>query len=100
MLTSGGASASVGGVDSLRALAQRVSGRLQVMAGGGVRVEDIPALLAAGVDAVHLSARRTVQGAPSGPGGGADAYDITDPVVVRGAADALRQGRQGDSGRR
>ncbi|AGW41809.1 hypothetical protein O159_17710 [Leifsonia xyli subsp. cynodontis DSM 46306] len=100
ILTSGGASTSVEGVDSLRALAQRVSGRLQVMAGGGVRVEDIPALVAAGVDAVHLSARRAVQGAPSGPGGGADAYDITDPIVVRGAVDALRQARTRHSGRR
>lgn len=90
VLTSGGASRSIDGVDALRALAQRVGGRLQVMAGGGVRVQDIPALTAAGVDAVHLSARQTVSGAPSGPGGGEARYDITDPVAVREAVAATR----------
>lgn len=90
VLTSGGAERSIEGVDTLRALAQRVDGRLQVMAGGGVRVQDIPALTAAGVDAVHLSARRTVLGAPSGPGGGDTRYDITDPVAVREAVAATR----------
>ncbi len=88
MLTSGGASRSIDGRDVLAALAERAAGRIQVMAGGGVRVEDIPALTAAGVDAVHLSARDSVQGAPSGPGGGDSAYDITDPSVVRAAVAA------------
>lgn len=87
-LTSGGASRSIDGRDVLAALAERAAGRIQVMAGGGVRVEDIPALTAAGVDAVHLSARDSVQGAPSGPGGGDSAYDITDPSVVRAAVAA------------
>ncbi len=90
MLTSGGAPRSIDGVDTLRALAQRVAGGLQVMAGGGVRVQDIPALTDAGVDAVHLSARQTVSGAPSGPGGGDARYDITDPVAVREAVAATR----------
>lgn len=88
VLTSGGASRSIDGRDVLAALAERAAGRIQVMAGGGVRVEDIPALTAAGVDAVHLSARDSVQGAPSGPGGGDSAYDITDPSVVRAAVAA------------
>ncbi|MCI0155151.1 copper homeostasis protein CutC [Leifsonia shinshuensis] len=90
VLTSGGAARSIDGIEALRALAQRVGGRLQVMAGGGVRVRDIPALTAAGVDAVHLSARQTVSGAPSGPGGGDARYDITDPVAVREAVAATR----------
>ncbi len=90
VLTSGGAERSIDGVDGLRALAQRAHGRLQVMAGGGVRVQDIPALMAAGADALHLSARRAVSGAPSGPGGGDVRYDITDPVAVRDAVAATR----------
>ncbi|WP_426623721.1 copper homeostasis protein CutC [Leifsonia sp. McL0607] len=90
VLTSGGAERSIDGVDRLRTLAQQVEGRLQVMAGGGVHVQDIPALTAAGVDAVHLSARHTVSGAPSGPGGGDARYDITDPVTVREAVAATR----------
>ncbi|MFE4952346.1 copper homeostasis protein CutC [Leifsonia sp. NPDC056665] len=93
VLTSGGAARSIDGVDGLRALAQRVDGRLQVMAGGGVRVQDIHALIAAGVDAVHLSARESVSGAPSGPGGGDAAYDITDPITVREAVAAVRDAR-------
>lgn len=90
ILTSGGAARSIDGVETLRALSDALGGRVQIMAGGGVRVEDIPALRAAGVDAVHLSARVTLSGAPSGPGGGVDAYDITDPVTVHAAVAAAR----------
>lgn len=90
ILTSGGAARSIDGLTTLEALARQLDGRVQLMAGGGVRVDDIPDLLAAGADAVHLSARLTVEGAPSGPGGGASAYDITDPVTVRAAVAAAR----------
>jgi copper homeostasis protein len=55
-----------------------------------VRVQDIHPLRAAGVDAVHLSARQRVTGGPSGPGGGDAGYDITDPITVRAAVDAVR----------
>ncbi|MDN4614916.1 copper homeostasis protein CutC [Leifsonia sp. F6_8S_P_1B] len=89
VLTSGGATRSLDGVPALRALAAGAGGRIQIMAGGGVRVEDVPALVAAGVDAVHLSARDTVHGAPSGPGGGSADYDITDPVMVGQAVAAV-----------
>ena len=85
VLTSGRAPRSIEGVAGIRALSQAVAGRLQVMAGGGVSVGDIPALAATGIDAVHLSARDTAQGAPSGPGGGDTAYDITDPATVHDA---------------
>jgi copper homeostasis protein len=91
VLTSGGATRSIDGLRSLRSLAERSAGRVEVMAGGGVRVEDIPALVSAGVDAVHLSARGTVRSAPSGPGGGAAEYDITDPLVVGDAVGAARR---------
>lgn len=88
VLSSGGAARSIDGIHLLRALSERFSGQLEVMAGGGVRVVDIPALARAGVDAVHLSARDTVRGTPSGPGGGDAAYDITDPAIVRAALTA------------
>jgi copper homeostasis protein len=59
------------------------------MAGGGVKPADIPALFAAGVDAVHLSARsRAGHGAPSGPGGGSAGHDVTDPALVAEAVAA------------
>jgi len=85
ILTSGGASRSVDGVGMLAALSAESAGRVQIMAGGGVSVADIAAIAVTGVDAVHLSARTTVTGSPSGPGGGDAAYDVTDAAVVREA---------------
>jgi len=90
VLTSGGAARSVDGVPVLAALVAEAGG-VEIMAGGGVRPEDIPALVAAGVDAVHLSARG-IAGAsvPAGPGGGADGHDVTDIDVVAAAVHAAR----------
>lgn len=93
VLTSGGASRSIDGTDRLRAMAAHardaLDGRVQVMAGGGVRPQDVGALVAAGVDAVHLSAKRVVAD-DAGPGGGGDAgYEVTDPEVARAARAAL-----------
>ena len=89
VLTSGGASRAWDGRAALADLVQHArvtGGRVQVMAGGGVRVPDIALLVAAGVDAIHLSARRPALdlGRP-GPGGGASGYDVTDETVVRAA---------------
>jgi len=90
VLTSGGATRSIDGVDVLRRLVVGANGRLEVMAGGGVRPSDIPALAEAGVDAVHLSARSTVNtGLPTGPGGGDGSTDVTDAEIVRAAAKAV-----------
>lgn len=88
VLTSGGATRSIDGIDALAAFSAR-SGGVEVMAGGGVRPADIPALFAAGVDAVHLSARsRAGRDAPSGPGGGAAGHDVTDAGIVAEAVAA------------
>jgi copper homeostasis protein len=93
VLTSGGAARSIDGAAALSALVAAAAGRLQIMAGGGVRVEDIPALTACGVDAIHLSARRpSGDAAPSGPGGGSSGFDVTDGDIVR-CADAAVRGR-------
>ncbi|QTE29666.1 copper homeostasis protein CutC [Pengzhenrongella sicca] len=94
VLTSGAAQAAIDGRANLELLAAHAAstgGRVQVMAGGGVRVQDIGALFGAGVDAVHLSARRAAPGAgASGPGGGPDGYDMTDESIVRAAVQAAR----------
>ncbi|MGP5071396.1 copper homeostasis protein CutC [Arthrobacter rhombi] len=66
VLTSGAEDSVGAGLDLLARLVQRAAGRLQVMAGGGLVVEDIPALKAAGLDAVHLSARRKPAPVPAG----------------------------------
>ncbi len=61
--------------------------------GWGVRPQDVRALVVAGVDAVHLSAKRVVAD-DAGPGGGGDAgYEVTDPEVARAARAALDAAR-------
>ncbi|WP_395242818.1 copper homeostasis protein CutC [Agromyces sp. MMS24-K17] len=89
VLTSGGASDCRSGAAELERMSRAVGGALEVMAGGGVRIADIPVLAAAGVDAVHLSARgTTTRGGASGPGGGVVGFDVTDPGLVRAAVAA------------
>ncbi len=91
VLTSGGAAHSVDGIPLLTEFVAASAGRIEVMAGGGVTVDAIPALVAAGVDAVHLSARMRVgSDAPSGPGGGTSGHDATSADLV---ADAVRAAR-------
>ena len=88
VLTSGGAGRSADGLDRLAATVAHCAGRLQVMAGGGVRPDDIGALIGVGVDAVHLSASRHVAES-GGPGGGSEGYTTTDPAVVAAAVAAV-----------
>lgn len=90
VLTSGGAANCRQGVTTLAELVAAGSS-IEIMAGGGVRVADIPALIAVGVDAVHLSARRAVDGPPAGPGGGPSGWDVTDAALARSAAEALAE---------
>lgn len=90
VLTSGGAARSVDGVAMLARFAQE-RGPVEIMAGGGIRVEDIATIVASGVDAVHLSARgQAGLSAPSGPGGGVTGHDVTDAETVRAASAAAR----------
>lgn len=89
VLTSGGAAAAGDGVEVLARLVDAAAGRVQIMAGGGVSVGAIPALLTAGVDAVHLSAKGWANSEPTGPGGGAPRVMVTDPEAVRAAREAL-----------
>lgn len=91
VLTSGGGVDCRAGLPALERMVAEVGGRLEVMSGGGVRVPDIGDLAAAGVDAVHLSARgRDERGGASGPGGGVDGFDVTDVALVRAAVAAAR----------
>lgn len=91
VLTSGGAQRSVDGLALLEAMVQRKPANLEIMAGGGVRIQDIGALVAAGVDAVHLSARVPfVDRNPAGPGGGAQELDFTSVELVGRARRAVK----------
>ncbi|MDT2010094.1 copper homeostasis protein CutC [Rhodococcus opacus] len=88
VLTSGGAPRCIDGLDALAGMVTHAHRRIQVMAGGGIRIEDIAALADTGVDAVHLSARRTVTDS-GGPGGGTGGYDTVDETIAQAAAGAL-----------
>lgn len=58
VLTSGGAASAGKGIATIANMVAAAEGRIQIMSGGGVTLAAIPALVAAGVDAVHLSAKR------------------------------------------
>ena len=94
VLTSGGAARAIDGRVGLHAAAahaRATGGLVQVMAGGRVRTAHIGPLLVAGVDAVHLSARRPAcDPGPPGPGGGPDGFDVTDEAAVLAAVCAAR----------
>lgn len=92
LLTSGGARASIDGAEKLAAMASNGDGSMEIMAGGGVTIDAIPTLASAGVDAVHLSARRRAgRVTETGPGGGSPSYDITDATTVARAVAAVRR---------
>lgn len=97
ILTSGAEPCAVDGVAMLAALHAQAAGRIGVMAGSGVSIATLPAILATGVREVHASCRT-----PSVAAGGdalhrfgfvGSGTGATDPDRVAGLADALcRQG--------
>ena len=89
VLTSGGAPSVPEGLDALRELADHAAGRIQIQAGGGLRIDGIADVVAAGVDGLHMSAKTTVV-SHGGPGGGGDTpIEVTDRETVRAAVKAL-----------
>ena len=72
VLSSGGALRAVDGVAQLQGM---MASGLRVIAGGGVRPQDVAALAEAGVDAVHASCRKPAQG------GGSKLFDTTVNLV-------------------
>lgn len=96
VLTSGGAARVGLGLAELGRLVEAGTG-VQIMAGGGVTIDDIAPLCALGVDAVHLSAK-TVEPDPgaAGPGGGtAGDLEVTSPETVERAYREIRRCRGG-----
>lgn len=94
VLTSGGAPSAPEGMATLARMVSLVGDRLQVMAGGGITPDTVPAVLASGVHAVHFSARRTV-GSRGIPLGARDdgSHDVTDPDLARRTVAAVRHWR-------
>ncbi|WP_091227424.1 copper homeostasis protein CutC [Microbacterium sp. 3J1] len=93
VLTSGGASAAIDGLETLRTLVAEAAGAIEIMAGSGVDAASAPALAAVGVDALHFSAKRSVSedggvrmgSASDGVGG----YEVTDLATAQGVVAAL-----------
>ncbi len=57
VLTSGGSDAAGDGMETIARMVQLAGTAIQIMSGGGMRVQDIAAAQAAGVSAVHFSAK-------------------------------------------
>lgn len=55
ILTSGQRSSVTEGLDNLREMVEYAAGRIEIMAGGGVRPENIKAVAETGVNAIHFS---------------------------------------------
>ena len=93
VLTSGGASTAIDGIDTLRALVAAAEGQIEVMAGSGVDAASAPAIALTGVDAIHFSAKRSVRAtggvrmgsASDGVGG----YEVTDRDTALAVCAAL-----------
>jgi copper homeostasis protein len=96
VLTSGHEAAAGAGLAMLRRMVERAGNAMDIMAGGGLRLSDIPAMKNAGLSAVHLSAKRVISTLAGpvvslGSGDGLDptAYTVTDRRTVRAARAAV-----------
>ena len=65
VLTSGGADRAPDGVATIAAMVKAADGQIEIMAGGGVSVASVPALIETGVSAIHASASGDVQPNPA-----------------------------------
>jgi copper homeostasis protein len=72
LLTSAGATRVADALPALGRLVTAAGGRIEVMAGGGVRPDVVAAIVRTGVPALHASAKRTIPGSSSVSLGTAD----------------------------
>lgn len=93
VLTSGGASTAIDGIDTLRALVRASAGEIEIMAGSGVSPATAAVLAATGVDALHFSAKRAVNGTSGVRMGsstdGVGSYEVTDRATAFAVRAAL-----------
>jgi copper homeostasis protein len=106
VLTSGGAPTALAGVPALAALVRQAGDRLVVMAGGGVKEENVRTIVdGTGVREVHVRLTRLTRG-PEVPTAGRvkirkampedeAAWEETDAARVRRLVDAVGAGRPG-----
>lgn len=91
VLTSGGQSAAIDGVELLSALVEEAAGGIQIMAGGGIDASNVAEVARTGVDAVHFSAKRTVFADSDVKMGQSDdgGHEVTDPQTALAIVRAL-----------
>ncbi|UNK71339.1 copper homeostasis protein CutC [Microbacterium sp. H1-D42] len=93
VLSSGGASTAIEGIEALRSLVGEAHGAIEIMAGSGITASDVAAIADAGVDAVHFSAKRSVVSDSAVRMGsaadGVGAYEITDRATALAVVAAL-----------
>lgn len=61
ILTSGHQNKAIEGIELLEKLVKKANGRIEIMAGSGVNATNVAKLAAVGVNAVHLSAKHTLE---------------------------------------
>lgn len=95
VLTSGGASRAADALPTLREMVAVATGRIEIMAGGGITASNVTRIWATGVDAVHFSAKHDVverslvsMGASDADGVGG--YEVTSAETAREIISALR----------
>jgi copper homeostasis protein len=94
VLTSGGAARAEDALAVLSRLVTRADRGIEIMAGSGVRSDNVARIAATGVDAVHASAKRVVTGRPGVALGSASSdgagYETVDADEARRLLGILR----------
>jgi copper homeostasis protein len=98
VLTSGGAKDALTGCETIRQLVTQAGDRIEVMAGAGVRPDNVADLMRrSGVTAVHSSCSSIESDAPGALGAHARAlgfyppsHRVTDPQVIRAMLAAMQ----------
>ena len=94
VLTSGGAARAEDALAVLSRLVTRADRDIEIMAGSGVRSDNVARIAATGVDAVHASAKRAVTGRPGVALGSASSdgagYETVDADEARRLLGILR----------
>jgi copper homeostasis protein len=101
VLTSGGAADVQQGAEMLRKMVGQAAGRIEILAGGGLKLDCIPDLIRiTGLEGIHLSARKAYEGSMifrheeldfSPPGSSDHVRLVASAEMIRAAKGALRK---------